>query len=78
MIKDARTRITELNASIQKWEQFETLLAKFREWHDHVDVILSCRASDDVSALDVPDEYKVLFFTCHFSSSVFFFFFLVQ
>ncbi|VDD91132.1 unnamed protein product [Enterobius vermicularis] len=60
VIKDARTRITELNASIQKWEQFETLLAKFREWHDHVDVILSCRASDDVSALDVPDEYKNL------------------
>uniref|UniRef100_A0A0N5ALC9 Nesprin-1 n=1 Tax=Syphacia muris TaxID=451379 RepID=A0A0N5ALC9_9BILA len=60
VIEKAKSRICELNTSIRLWEQFEALRAKFKEWHDNVEAILSSRVSDDITALDVPDEYKQL------------------
>lgn len=55
----AKERIGELECAIRGCEQFESSLAECQAWCNHVQLILSCRAANDVSALDVPHEYKV-------------------
>uniref|UniRef100_F1KPP3 Dystrophin-1 n=1 Tax=Ascaris suum TaxID=6253 RepID=F1KPP3_ASCSU len=59
----AKERIGELECAIRGCEQFESSLAECQAWCNHVQLILSCRAANDVSALDVPHEYKSAFTT---------------
>uniref|UniRef100_A0A0R3RKY9 Nesprin-1 n=1 Tax=Elaeophora elaphi TaxID=1147741 RepID=A0A0R3RKY9_9BILA len=55
----AKVRIEELEAAIHNCEQFDSSLTECQAWCNHVQLILSCRAANDVSALDVPHEYNV-------------------
>ncbi|OZC12596.1 hypothetical protein X798_00227 [Onchocerca flexuosa] len=57
----AKGRIEELEAAIHSCEQFDSSLTECQAWCNHVQLILSCRAANDVSALDVPHEYKNAF-----------------
>lgn len=59
MLLQAKERIEELEAAIHNCEQFDSSLTECQAWCNHVQLILSCRAANDVSALDVPHEYKV-------------------
>ncbi|VDK43703.1 unnamed protein product [Anisakis simplex] len=56
-----KERIDELECAIRGCEQFESSLAECQAWCNHVQLILSCRAANDISALDVPHEYKNAF-----------------
>ncbi|EJD75751.1 hypothetical protein LOAG_17162 [Loa loa] len=56
----AKERIEQLEAAIRNCEQFDSSLTECQAWCNHVQLILSCRAANDVSALDVPHEYKQL------------------
>ncbi|VDN41820.1 unnamed protein product [Gongylonema pulchrum] len=59
VLGQAKDRIEELETAIHNCEQFDSSLAECQAWCNHVQLILSCRAANDVSALDVPHEYKV-------------------
>uniref|UniRef100_A0A915ACG1 Dystrophin n=1 Tax=Parascaris univalens TaxID=6257 RepID=A0A915ACG1_PARUN len=59
----AKERIDELECAVRGCEQFESSLAECQAWCNHVQLILSCRVANDVSALDVPHEYKSAFTT---------------
>uniref|UniRef100_A0A915Q5I9 RNA helicase n=1 Tax=Setaria digitata TaxID=48799 RepID=A0A915Q5I9_9BILA len=58
VLLQAKVRIEELEVAIQSCEQFDSSLTECQAWCNHVQLILSCRAANDVSALDVPHEYK--------------------
>lgn len=60
LVARAKERILELEAAIRGCEQFESSLSECQAWCNHVQLILSCRAANDVTALDVPHEYKQL------------------
>ncbi|KAL3998482.1 EF hand family protein [Acanthocheilonema viteae] len=61
VLVQAKERIEELEAAIHSCEQFDSSLTECQAWCNHVQLILSCRAANDVSALDVPHEYKNAF-----------------
>ncbi|KAK6057093.1 hypothetical protein COOONC_05392, partial [Cooperia oncophora] len=54
-----RERIAELSRAVADCERFEKQMADMQQWSSHVSSLLDLRKSGDVSALDVPDEYKV-------------------
>ncbi|XGW20200.1 hypothetical protein V3C99_003761 [Haemonchus contortus] len=56
----ARERIAELSRAVADCERFEKQMADMQQWSSHVSSLLDLRKSGDVSALDVPDEYKEL------------------
>ncbi|CAG9538020.1 unnamed protein product [Cercopithifilaria johnstoni] len=60
VLVQAKERIEELEAAIHNCEQFDSSLTECQAWCNHVQLILSCRAANDVSAFDVPHEYKQL------------------
>ncbi|KAM3720398.1 Dystrophin-1 [Dirofilaria immitis] len=60
VLAQAKKRIDELEAAIRNCEQFDSSLTECQAWCNHVQLILSCRAANDISALDVPHEYKQL------------------
>lgn len=68
----AKKRIEELEAAIHNCEQFDNSLTECQAWCNHVQLILSCRAANDVSALDVPHEYKVNISLTSFRTLIFF------
>ncbi|PIO67896.1 hypothetical protein TELCIR_10339 [Teladorsagia circumcincta] len=55
-----RERIAELSRAVADCERFEKQMADMQQWSSHVSSLLDLRKSGDVSALDVPDEYKEL------------------
>lgn len=55
----ARERIDALSRAVADCERFEKQMADMQQWSSHVSSLLDLRRSGDVSALDVPDEYKV-------------------
>lgn len=55
-----RERIASLSRAVADCERFEKQMADIQQWSAHVSTLLDLRKSGDVSALDVPDEYKVL------------------
>lgn len=55
----ARERIDALSRAVADCERFEKQMADMQQWSSHVSPLLDLRRSGDVSALDVPDEYKV-------------------
>ncbi|VDN06694.1 unnamed protein product [Thelazia callipaeda] len=61
LLIEAKNRIDELQTAIRNCEQFDSSLTECQAWCNHVQLILSCRAANDVSALDVPHEYKNAF-----------------
>uniref|UniRef100_A0A1I8EJT8 Calponin-homology (CH) domain-containing protein n=1 Tax=Wuchereria bancrofti TaxID=6293 RepID=A0A1I8EJT8_WUCBA len=60
VLVQAKERIEQLEAAIHNCEQFDSSLTECQAWCNHVQLILSCRVANDVSALDVPHEYKQL------------------
>lgn len=56
----ARERIDALSRAVADCERFEKQMADMQQWSSHVSPLLDLRRSGDVSALDVPDEYKEL------------------
>ncbi|MFH4982541.1 hypothetical protein AB6A40_009250 [Gnathostoma spinigerum] len=60
-VLEARQRITTLETAVKGCEQFDASLAECQAWCDHVQVILSCRAANDITAFDVPHEYQIAF-----------------
>ncbi|KIH49212.1 hypothetical protein ANCDUO_20714 [Ancylostoma duodenale] len=60
-----RERIAKLSRAVADCERFEKQMADIQQWSAHVSTLLDLRKSGDVSALDVPDEYKVCYLT-HF------------
>lgn len=60
ILEQAKGRIEQLETAIRNCEQFDSSLTECQAWCTHVQLILSCRAANDVSALDVPHEYKVI------------------
>ncbi|VDO20139.1 unnamed protein product [Brugia timori] len=59
VLVQAKERIEQLEAAIHNCEQFDSSLTECQAWCNHVQLILSCRVANDISALDVPHEYKV-------------------
>lgn len=59
ILAQAKERIEELEIAIHNCEQFDSSLSECQAWCNHVQLILSCRAANDICALDVPHEYKV-------------------
>ncbi|WKX90831.1 hypothetical protein Q1695_009578 [Nippostrongylus brasiliensis] len=55
-----RERIAALSRAVADCERFEKQMADMQQWSSHVSSLLDLRKSGDVSALDVPDEYKEL------------------
>ncbi|EPB65181.1 hypothetical protein ANCCEY_15756, partial [Ancylostoma ceylanicum] len=53
-----RERIASLSRAVADCERFEKQMADIQQWSAHVSTLLDLRKSGDVSALDVPDEYK--------------------
>ncbi|ETN71110.1 hypothetical protein NECAME_14328, partial [Necator americanus] len=53
-----RERIAVLSRAVADCERFEKQMADIQQWSLHVSTLLDLRKSGDVSALDVPDEYK--------------------
>ncbi|EYC37035.1 hypothetical protein Y032_0832g2586 [Ancylostoma ceylanicum] len=56
-----RERIASLSRAVADCERFEKQMADIQQWSAHVSTLLDLRKSGDVSALDVPDEYKSAF-----------------
>ncbi|KAJ1367752.1 hypothetical protein KIN20_028735 [Parelaphostrongylus tenuis] len=57
-----RERIAALSRAVADCEHFEKQMADIQQWSNTVSTLLDLRKSSDVSALDVPDEYKALVF----------------
>ncbi|KAK6730498.1 hypothetical protein RB195_007138 [Necator americanus] len=55
-----RERIAVLSRAVADCERFEKQMADIQQWSLHVSTLLDLRKSGDISALDVPDEYKEL------------------
>ncbi|VDM57844.1 unnamed protein product [Angiostrongylus costaricensis] len=53
-----RKRIAALSRAVADCEHFEKQMADIQQWSSTVSTLLDLRKSSDVSALDVPDEYK--------------------
>ncbi|KAJ1367751.1 hypothetical protein KIN20_028733 [Parelaphostrongylus tenuis] len=56
-----RERIAALSRAVADCEHFEKQMADIQQWSNTVSTLLDLRKSSDVSALDVPDEYKSAF-----------------
>jgi lysophospholipase L1-like esterase len=47
------------NIAVNKCEEYEAKLCNFQTWSQNMHHILNARLADDISALDIPQEYKV-------------------
>uniref|UniRef100_A0A158P9I2 Dystrophin n=1 Tax=Angiostrongylus cantonensis TaxID=6313 RepID=A0A158P9I2_ANGCA len=63
-----RERIAALSRAVADCEHFEKQMADVQQWSSTVSTLLDLRKSSDVSALDVPDEYKAKIFSCSYCS----------
>ncbi|KAI6226090.1 Discontinuous actin hexagon [Aphelenchoides besseyi] len=58
VVEAARNRCSRLHDAISRCEQFDSALCNFQSWAQHMHHILHARLADDITALDVPHEYK--------------------
>ncbi|KJH51156.1 hypothetical protein DICVIV_02717 [Dictyocaulus viviparus] len=56
-----RERIAVLSRAVADCEHFEKQMADIQQWSNTISTLLDLRKSSDISALDVPDEYKSAF-----------------
>ncbi|PAV67347.1 hypothetical protein WR25_12082 isoform D [Diploscapter pachys] len=58
MTAKARDRVVALTKAVEECEKFERSMAELQKWAAHMGPLLSSRRASDITASDVPQEYR--------------------